>query len=1042
MNLVVVLICVLLFWSAPALADPITGALAAGLVTSLGVSAGIAATISGVIVTGALSIGLNFLSNALMSKPATDAATQTPSGVQTQLQIGAAAPRVAILGKQWTAGNLTYWNLYGDNNGILQLVFALAAGPHDLFAATANGAAVTLGGLVEAPGYRLPEYDHDGHGCAWVAFHNGFYDQAADDALVANASPPGRWPSTNRGRGICYAVVTLFYVPEMFPQGIPQFKFQIGARLYDLRADSTAGGVGAQRWNDQHTWAWSENVSVGAYLFERGLYINGVKQLGRGLAPVDILSDHFIAAANVCDEVVTKKDLSTEPRYRIGMIVGADRAYSQVEQDYCTAMGGALLESAGAYGPIAGTAQPVAFTFSTKNLIVGKPRSFAQKRSRSEIYNTLYGTWGDPDQSGHAVPFPPRRSSADVAEDKEELAIGRDYPFIPALGQVQRVGEIERRLGRAQATAGVTLGFPFSAAEQGDWCTWTDSPVGALTFQVEQYALDDANNITLTLRQISSDVYDFDPVVYELDPLNPGDLPGIGALISTVPDFSAEAVQLAGPGGLMHPGIRCLWSPILDRTVDRVRVQYRLAAQPDDVHDADPFPPEDGEGILSAGIQAAGAYEVRATIDTTPLRIVSWTAWTAVTAAALHVVPRSKVSDATLFVDPTALALEVRLFHRRMEDKISGIADFVGKLAGQVASQDFLGSVEASTQSVQRDDKLSVAVGAANASISTLSDTVADVDSAFGEFRTDLTTNFESSSAGGSIRTFAESTADTAVSEFDQQVIASTGHGLSASVQQTGAAVSTINGRMAAFYGLTVDAGHIASLQLASDGTFAAMRFRADAFVWSLNGYPDAGLSFGTVNGAPTIGAGANFLLDGILTARQVGANLLIADDANINQAQIKTIHVAGEQITSLRSAVGGDSDLTTLGLNTRRVLVTVTKGLSGGALALSGHVSFDFGSRPHQATLSLILDGTVVAARPCTIGIADAQPGSPGGQVQAALMGTLFVEFDSGPTGLFGGHTFQLAIATAGIPYAAGLQASGTPFVRAPTLRVLEGLR
>jgi hypothetical protein len=948
-----------------------------------------------------------------------------------------------VLGKQWTAGNLTYWNLYGENNGFLQLVFALATGPHDLFAVTANGAPVTLGAIEPPGGYRLTEYDFDGHGLAWVSFHNGFYDQAADDGLVTNANPAGRWPATNRGRGICYAVVTLLYVPEKFPQGIPQFKFQIGARLYDLRQDSTAGGVGAQRWNDQHTWAWSDNVSVGAYLFERGLYINGVRQLGRGLAPVDILSDHFIAAANVCDEVVTRKDSSTEPRYRIGMIVGADRAYSQVEQDYCTAMGGALLESGGAYGPIAGTAQPVAFTFTTRNLIVGKARSFAQKRSRSEIFNTLYGTWGDPDQSGHAVPFPPRRSSADVAEDKEELALGRDYPFIPSLGQVQRVGEIERRLGRAQATADVTLGFPFSAAEQGDWCTWMDSPVGALTFQIEQYALDDANNITLTLREISSDVYDFDPDVYELDPLNPGDLPGIGALISTVPDLSAEAVQLAGPDGLMHPGIRCLWSPILDRTVDRVRVQYRLAAQPDDISDGGPFPPEDGEGILSAGIQAAGAYEVRATIDTTPLRIVSWTDWVAVSAASQHVVPRSKVSDTTLFVDPAALALEVKLQFRRINDQISDISDFVGKLAGQVASQDFLGAVEASTQSVQRDETLTVAVGAANASIETMSGVVVDLDSAFGEFKTDLTTNFENSSAGGSIRTFAESTADEAVAQFDQQVIASTGLGLSTSVQQTGTAVSTIDGRLGAFYGLTVDAnGRIASLQLASNGTFAGMRFRADAFVWSLNGFPDQGLSFGTINGAPTIGAGANFLLDGILMARQVGANLLIADDANINQAQIKTIHVAGEQITSLRAAIGGDINLDTLNLNTRQTLVTITKSLSSGALAVSGHVSFDFGSRPHQATLYIIFDGTITSSRPCTVGITDAQPGSSGGQIQASLMGTLFVEWDSGPTGLFGNHTFQLAISTTGVPYAQGLRASSSPIVRAPTLRVLEGLR
>lgn len=845
-------------------AEPISTAIGlTALITGLGASAAVAGAIGGAIVSGVVSVGLNLLANTFAAKPASDL-PQTPVGVQSQLQVGAAIARNMVLGKQWTAGTLAYWNIWGDNNEFLQLVFTLAAGPHDLFGVNVNGSLRALGAL-EAAGYRVTDFDDAGHGCMWVKFFNGTYDQLADPELVTNAQPAGRWTSSNRGRGVCYVVVTLFYAPQVYPQGIPQFLFQLGARLYDIREDSTAGGSGAQRWSDQSTWTWSDNAAVGAYVYGRGLYINGIKQLGRGLAPVDLLADYYIAAANICDEVVTRKDGGTEPRYRIGMNVGAERAYSQVEQDICTAMGGAMFESAGAFGPIAGVAQSIVFTFTTKDLILGKPRMFAQKRSRSELVNAIYGTWGDPDQNGQSVPYPARRSATDETADGGEFALERDYPMIPSLNQVQRVGEIERRLSRTQATASLTLGFPFSPAEQGDWVTWSDSPVGSLTFQVLQYTHDDANNTTLQLREINSDVYAFDPEVYELDPLAPGDLPGIGELLATVPSLSAEAVQLTGADGLQHPGIRCLWSPILDRTVDRVRVQYRLVAQPADISDGGPFPPEDGEGILSAGIQAATDYEVRATIDTTPVRLTTWTDWTPVTAAALHVVPKAKVADSVL-----ALAAQYQALIRGFNDRFNNIEDFIGRLQGERGAQDFLGADETSRQAVARDDTL----------------------------RADFTTGLTDAHALIDVNAQAVASLSGSFAEY-QITVAASFNGLSSSVTETSIAVAGVENRLTAFWGLVVNSnGVISSIELASDGHQGLMRFQGDQFKFAINGQPDKGLVFGTINGQLTLGWGGDMYLDGTLQARMVGTNLLIADQANIKDLTVNTIHLRDSSVT------------------------------------------------------------------------------------------------------------------------------------------------
>jgi hypothetical protein len=859
------LITVLLLWSGPAQAEPISAAIGlTALITSLGASAAVAGVVGGAIVAGTLSVGLNLLASALSPKSQQEAAnaTTTQAGIQATLRVGAVTPRNIIVGKQATAGTLVYWNLFGDTNQILQLVFALAAGPHDLFGVIVDGQRATFGPLENGNTYPLVEFSNENGYYARVKFFHGFYDQAVDPDLVDNAQPAGRWPSTNRGRGVCYVTVSLNYVPELFPNGIPQFQFEIGARLYDVRLDDTAGGSGAQRWSDQSTWAWTDNVAPALYLFERGLFTNGVKQIGRGLAPVDLVTDLFVAAGNVCDE-------------------------------------------AGAYGPIAGTSRAVAFTFTTKDMIVGKPMSFAQKRSRSDLVNAVYGVFSDPAQNYQPVPYPARRSSADATADGQEFAAKHDYPMIISGTQAQRVGEVERQLSRHQVSANVTLGFAFSPAEQGDWCTWTDSPVGELTFQITRYQLDLAQNTTLSLREISETVFDWDPDTLELDPLNPGDLPGIGALITQPASFFAEAVQLNGPGGLRHPGIRTLWSPIADRTVDRVRVQYRLASQPDDVSDSDPFPPEDGEGIIASGVQAAGEYEVRATIDTTPLRLTTWTDWTPVTAASQHVVPTAQV----------ALSFEAALHERvtsglkDVKERMDAIVQWVASQSTEQDAQNFLDKV----QSKSRDGTLKTLIddvtgdlNSVGARVTIAEETIVTGDEAFASLVTDITTNYATSDTASEARTYTQSTAtskaDAAVATYNTTV--STGFGgLSATVSGTFTSVSGINGRLAASYAVTLDVnGYVSGVKLLSDGSTSFAAFAVDHFTVGTPGYSSIPVfDIGTVGGVATIIIRGSLLADGTVSAQHIAAGSINSTKIAINGVDIINII---EGATALRSTV------------------------------------------------------------------------------------------------------------------------------------------
>ena len=325
------------------------------------------------------------------------------------------------------------------------------------------------------------------------------------------------------------------------------------ARGCTIRARTgSSGGVGAHRWGNWHTWEFSDNPAVIAYNFERGLYINSQRVIGRGLAPVDIVRTMFVDAANVCDETVALNSGAFEKRYRIGMIVGSDRDLKSVEHEIMIAMAGSMVEVGGAWGVIAGAAKPILVSLTDGHFVSGRTITYSQKKPRDQLVNALFGTYTDPAQNYQAVPFAPRTSSADEADDGDQFAVERSYPQVQSQTQAQRIGEIERRDGRYQASAGGTLPFKFSYLEAGDWVQWTSTRRGFTNkvFRVKSYRLAADQTIELAFDETDPFVFDFDPSIDELDPLNPGDLPGIGSLISMVPDFGIAALQLNGAGGL------------------------------------------------------------------------------------------------------------------------------------------------------------------------------------------------------------------------------------------------------------------------------------------------------------------------------------------------------------------------------------------------------------------------------------------------------------------------------------------------------------
>lgn len=114
------------------------------------------------------------------------------------------------------------------------------------------------------------------------------------------------WTESHVGFGRSYAVVTIPIDPEEMPSGLQNITFKVkGKRVYDPRKDTTAGGDGPHRANDELTWEWSDNAILCAFDYQR---FHGFRKLS--LNKFDLA--HIMDQANVCDEMVSYTDSDGE----------------------------------------------------------------------------------------------------------------------------------------------------------------------------------------------------------------------------------------------------------------------------------------------------------------------------------------------------------------------------------------------------------------------------------------------------------------------------------------------------------------------------------------------------------------------------------------------------------------------------------------------------------------------------------------------------------------------------------------------------------
>ncbi|MDR6128783.1 hypothetical protein QE361_003203 [Sphingomonas sp. SORGH_AS802] len=539
------------------------GALAAG--TAALISAGIAAA--------------QFVNSAVLASRAKDALQKRQASVAA-LQLGEVA-REGIFGEVLTGGSLVDAFNWGGQWGtdwecrIIALADHLCDGLTGFYV---NDVFEKYTGEGAVPGYN---------GQLEVYWRAGGVVQTVPQVVLANA--PG-WTANDFGSGVawvavCYKADKADAKNPVWPGGRPGFSWVVrGKRCYQARKDSTAGGSGTHRWSDPSTWEWTDNPIDCRHNWVRGIYAGDrvgdpdMLLVGRGLSAEEAPPANVFGPANVCDEQVALDAGGSEKRYRLNGLVRADETYIEVEDHFAAACAGVILQPEGAVEIEPGQAKAPSFFFSDEDLLVGSSVEYSDELSEADNgwVNTVAPRYVEPKlkYADHAAPI--RRVVADVLADGGPREQPLSLTMVTSSTQAGRVGEIARRMGRLRRRGKVTLGPAFAEVEEGDWGVWTSERYlkgKSVLFRVEAYALDEKWHNTLTLREISRDVYAKDADAASTAVAIRQDAPSIGAPGATA--WTAAPI-VTGSNGRSMPAI-AVTGQVDSDYAELVRFEYCVA---------------------------------------------------------------------------------------------------------------------------------------------------------------------------------------------------------------------------------------------------------------------------------------------------------------------------------------------------------------------------------------------------------------------------------------------------------------------------------
>lgn len=453
------------------------------------------------------------------------------------------------------------------------------------------------------------------------------------------AEYPGKISAAERAEGIALLVVDLDYDPDVYPQGYPNVTALIrGAKVYDPRADSTAGGSGAQRLADPATWAWSENPALLAYHY--GRHANGWAVPAAEIMPAAAVA----AEADWCDAttaftlrkpgVVGPVAPISLPRHRCGIVISTAGEPGAAMDEILETMAGRAGWAGGVWRFRAGRMPASVFAMDQTWLArrlqedgtpeAGPTLQFSNGVAREAKVNRVAGKCVDPDQRHQVLPFPAVEDPVLIAAEGQVYPLEVEYQGVNHIAHAQHLASVAIRRQQAALRLQAQCNLHAYRCELFDAGTLTLPTYGisAKPMEVVGWRWHPAEGVQLQLAEISDAIFTVEPELGGRDPApnttlpSPWDVEALTGLAA-----SSSPTELAD--GTLTTRLVITWNAAVAQSIragGSVEVQYRRAASAEDWQTW----VEDGTAARAVipGLRQRAYYVVRARfVSAPPLRV-------------------------------------------------------------------------------------------------------------------------------------------------------------------------------------------------------------------------------------------------------------------------------------------------------------------------------------------------------------------------------------------------------------------------------------
>ena len=323
---------------------------------------------------------------------------------------------------------------------------------------------------------------------AWLWFQRGLDSETANATFVSETS--GKWSAAHKGNNVSAIFAKFKMTDDVVSAGMPQMSVIVDGKddIHDYRDGS----------DDNYT-------ANAALVFYDWMKLDR-EEGGFGAYDDEIPDASWIAAqANVCDEEVALAAGGTEPRYELSGVIATGSTPSQI-RDILT------LNCAGSFSYSGGKLimRPGYYVPSTHQLLesnLAGPIQVSSFDSGDQTANQVLGTFVDPGQNYSGSSFPAQIAAGDADPRQVDL----DLSFVTSSTRAQRIARIMLNRALAEKTVQWTSNIEDLDVNALDTVTMDADRYGLSNYawSVRNWALTAEYNITLSLKEESSEIYDW-----------------------------------------------------------------------------------------------------------------------------------------------------------------------------------------------------------------------------------------------------------------------------------------------------------------------------------------------------------------------------------------------------------------------------------------------------------------------------------------------------------------------------------------------------